>query len=299
MSLGPVAVIHRGHVRAEVQTTANVIDHHLWHLISLREPAHPLETLQRQHQPQPRPIRLGRLPSPLDLIKRRRVEHMQLTRRHQPRETRICRPLDRSHAAARPARSHHQVTREATNSLSPARNRLKINSLPVFRLPWSTPYTPFGVRCFGTSALLTSSASQSWFLYALRREVFRNSSDDERAACGGFYTPFGVRCFGTTYAATAVEPAKASRDKFLYALRREVFRNTVADVDAPALLFLYALQREVFRNLEHRPEILVPRKFLYALRREVFRNDKEFPAQSAGLFLYALRREVFRNLLLS
>ena len=60
-------------------------------------------------------------------------------------------------------------------------------------------YTPFGVRWFGTGASLGVSALQAAFLYALRREVVRNTGSRvrPRSAVTGFYTPFGVRWFGT------------------------------------------------------------------------------------------------------
>ena len=61
-----------------------------------------------------------------------------------------------------------------------------------------------------------------------------------------FYTPFGVRCFGTGYFKRA---GRTMMIRFLYALRREVLRNSdavffnrVSDDGA------YALRREVLRN---------------------------------------------------
>ena len=95
----------------------------------------------------------------------------------------------------------------------------------------STPprcfYTPFGVRCFGTSRSSPGWSTSDTFLYALRREVLRNAGrrpvqgrihvflyalrrEVLRNMLSGicvsfarsrFYTPFGVRCFGTHCAA--------------------------------------------------------------------------------------------------
>jgi len=62
------------------------------------------------------------------------------------------------------------------------------------------------------------------FLYALRREVLRNSLPALRLLAQWlrrFYTPFGVRCFGTCEKPMAT----TVREAFLYALRREVLRN--------------------------------------------------------------------------
>ena len=56
------------------------------------------------------------------------------------------------------------------------------------------------MRCFGTYDLNPDTAREFAFLYALRREVLRNSRTWwlTRSAGIGFYTPFGVRRFGTT-----------------------------------------------------------------------------------------------------
>jgi len=66
-------------------------------------------------------------------------------------------------------------------------------------------YTPFGVRCFGTSGGARFGAVVIGFLYALRREVLRNSPPS---------------------------PEETDEDEvFLYALRREVLRNNVEQSD--------------------------------------------------------------------
>ncbi len=133
-------------------------------------------------------------------------------------------------------------------------------------------YTPFGVRCFGTWSVIVVSVNHSCF-----------------------YTPFGVRCFGTTLSRT--RGARSLR--FLYALRREVLRNTfetfwAANTDVEE--FLYALRREVLRNHDVECALFV-RTFLYALRREVLRNSVAGNRLAIpDSFLYALRREVLRNI---
>ena len=61
---------------------------------------------------------------------------------------------------------------------------------------------------------------------------------------------------------------------FLYALRREVLRNStrLGQHSPRQLLFLYALRREVLRNDALRERYGQSQEFLYALRREVLRN---------------------------
>jgi len=74
--------------------------------------------------------------------------------------------------------------------------------ISLFEVDLAGFYTPFGVRCFGTVlGERVASRLPEMFLYALRREVLRNSPTS--TPCGvssrsrSFYTPFGVRCFGT------------------------------------------------------------------------------------------------------
>ncbi len=98
-----------------------------------------------------------------------------------------------------------------------------------------------------------------------------------------FYTPFGVRCFGTGPVQVTVHD-----DGFLYALRREVLRNTktvVTITSEQAQEFLYALRREVLRN--RAGESLFPAdavRFLYALRREVLRNPTPVDGSLTSMF---------------
>jgi hypothetical protein len=54
MTPRPITAIHSGNARVQTQPAANVIDNQLRDFLVPWKPAHPLEALQRQHQPQQR-----------------------------------------------------------------------------------------------------------------------------------------------------------------------------------------------------------------------------------------------------
>jgi hypothetical protein len=54
MTPRPITAIHSGNARVHTQPAANVIDNQLRDFLVPWKPAHPLEALQRQHQPQQR-----------------------------------------------------------------------------------------------------------------------------------------------------------------------------------------------------------------------------------------------------
>ena len=93
-----VRVVHRGDVLTQPQIPADVDQHRLRNILQAREIPHPVETLQLHHERQQMAIRTGLTTRPRDLLRLRRVEHVQLPGRQEPLEPRIRGPLDRRHA---------------------------------------------------------------------------------------------------------------------------------------------------------------------------------------------------------
>ena len=148
---------------------------------------------------------------------------------------------------------------------------------------WTSFYTPFGVRCFGTRGGSREFGEFACFYTPFGVRCFGTAGYDDLPAVqrGRFYTPFGVRCFGTiTQVQQLASRLARSCSSFYTPFGVRCFgtvlpnycsvRGCMSSFYTPFGVRCFGT-RAVALTAVRRVEIV--RRFLYALRREVLRNQ--------------------------